>query len=43
MPPSAPGAVSGVWRTAQRTIKNNPTIGILRKTISQTNVHASIS
>jgi hypothetical protein len=38
MPPSCPGAVSGVWRTAQRTIKNSATIGIFRITISQMNV-----
>jgi hypothetical protein len=38
MPPSKPGSVSGVWRTAQRTIKNKAQIGIFRMTISQMNV-----
>jgi hypothetical protein len=43
IPPSCSGAVSGVCRTAQRTIKKSATIGIFKKTISQTKVHASIS
>jgi len=34
-------AVSGVWRTAQRTIKNSATIGIFKKAISQMKVHMS--
>ena len=41
MPPSCPGAVSGVWRTAQRTIRNRATIGIFSRTISQMKVQAS--
>jgi uncharacterized membrane protein len=41
MPPSPPGAVSGVWRTAQRTIKNSATMGIFKKNINQMKVHAS--
>jgi hypothetical protein len=41
MPPFSSGAISGVWRTAQRTIKKSATIGIFKKTISQTNVQAS--
>jgi hypothetical protein len=40
MPPSWPSGVSssGVWRTAQRTIMNNPTIGIFSRNMSQMNV-----
>jgi hypothetical protein len=38
MPPSSPGSLSGVWRTAQRTIRYSAQIGILRMTISQMNV-----
>ncbi len=38
MPPSCPGSVSGVWRTAQRTIRNSAQIGIFRITISQMKV-----
>jgi hypothetical protein len=41
MPPSSPVAVSGVWRTAQRTIKNSATIGIFKKNINQMKVHVS--
>src|ERR1700753_2336626 len=41
MPPSPSPAVSGVWRTAQRTIRNRPTIGIFRKTISHRKVQVS--
>lgn len=41
MPPSPPGAVSGVWRTAQRTIKNSATMGIFKKNINQMKVHVS--
>jgi hypothetical protein len=40
MPPSIPGSVSGVWRTAQRTIANRATIGIFNSTISQMNVQS---
>jgi len=43
MPPSNPGSVSGVWRTAQRTIRNSATIGIFRMTISQMNVQVVTS
>jgi hypothetical protein len=32
---------SGVWRTAQRTIRKRATIGIFKKTISQMKVQAS--
>jgi hypothetical protein len=39
MPPSLPGSLSGVWRTAQRTIMKRATIGTLRITINQMNVH----
>jgi hypothetical protein len=39
MPPSCPGSTSsGVCRTAQRTIKNSPTIGIFSKNMSQMKV-----
>jgi hypothetical protein len=38
MPPSWSSSGSGVWRTAQRTIKNSATIGTFRITISQMNV-----
>jgi len=38
MPPSCSDAISGVWLTAQRTIRNSPTIGIFNRTISQMNV-----
>jgi hypothetical protein len=41
MPPSCPGAVSGVWRTAQRTIRKSATIGIFRIAISQMKVQTS--
>ena len=40
MPPSSSVAGSGPWRTAQRTIRNNPTIGIFKITISQMKVQA---
>jgi hypothetical protein len=39
MPPSCPGSTSsGVWRTAQRTIMNSPTIGIFSRNMSQMKV-----
>ena len=41
MPPSSPVAGSGVWRTAQRTIRNSATIGIFSRNISQMKVQAS--
>jgi hypothetical protein len=41
MPPSLSPAVSGVCRTAHRTIRNSPTIGIFRKTISHRKVQVS--
>jgi hypothetical protein len=43
MPPSFPGSVSGVWRTAQRTIANSAPIGTLRMTINQMNVQVVTS
>jgi hypothetical protein len=41
MPPSSPPVSSGVWRTAQRTIKKSATIGIFKNTINQMKVQAS--
>jgi hypothetical protein len=43
IPPSSPLAVSGVWRTAQRTIRKSATIGIFKNTINQMKVQASTS
>jgi hypothetical protein len=41
MPPSSAEKPSGVCLTAQRTMRNSATTGILRKTMSQMKVHAS--
>jgi len=43
MPPSSPAAGSGVWFTAQRTIRNSAIIGIFSIRTSQMKVHALTS
>jgi hypothetical protein len=42
MPPSSFCVVAGGSRTAHRTSRKSATIGIFRKTISQTKVQASM-